>query len=420
MSRPSKFVVPAAVLTVVVLAYGIGSSAPGGDKAQPRSYVVYPTQSLPLRFSHAKHVGVIGADCEDCHEKAEESESSLDQLSPTEEACTSCHAIDRKKPQKVVKQGRPPARCDACHPGYTPGGSVPRVNIPAPNLKFNHKKHVGNGIECKQCHGDMVANKVDLATRDQLPKMQLCLDCHNKDRGLRQCTTCHLADAGNRMKTDYPNGKLTPSGVLRGDRHDLGFRTGHRFVAQNDPQYCESCHTKSFCNDCHNGVTKPMDFHVGDYVTLHPIDARRDQTKCSSCHRRQTFCTGCHARSGVAHDTRITEFIAPSLAPAGPRYHPPGWVEFGSGGLVQGARPASHHAFEAQRNIRSCASCHREEFCLDCHSRQTGSFSINPHPAGWAGSWRCRSLRSRAGRMCMRCHVDPRELTCDSSVMMRR
>ncbi len=409
--RSKRFRIVLASLAVIAGAVSVTAKS-RGKSAPARSYIIYPQQSLPLRFDHKLHVGELEADCDDCHDAAGESRSSLDQLLPSEEPCRDCHAIDRKQPNKAVKKGGAPARCDACHPGYTPGAQIQRLRIPTPNLKFDHKAHLDNGISCAKCHGDFVAENVGLATRDQLPKMQLCLDCHSKKRELRQCTTCHLAEFGDRMKTRFPEGELSPSGSLRGDRHDMGFRAGHRFAAQSDPDYCENCHKKSFCTDCHNGVVKPMDLHVGDYVTLHPLDARRDQTKCSSCHRLQTFCTSCHARSGVANDSRLSEFVSASISPAGPRYHPEGWVDFGSGGPVLGQRAASHHAFEAQRNIRSCASCHREEQCLDCHSKQTGSYSINPHPAGWAGSWRCRSLRKRAGRMCLRCHIDPRELKC--------
>jgi len=368
------------------------------------SRIVFPVQDLPLRFSHAIHVGELETSCEFCHEAAPSSQSSVDNLVPTESVCRSCHAIDRTRPDKEVATGAPPARCDACHVGFEPG-TVARVAIPAPNLKFSHKRHVDQGMTCVACHGDLVEQKVGLATRMQLPRMEQCLDCHNRKRGLRACSTCHLAEAGQRIRTDYPNGKLVPSGGLRGDAHDLAFRSNHRAAAQADAGYCENCHTQSFCTDCHNGVVKPMDFHVGDYIALHSIDARRDQGQCSSCHRLQTFCTGCHARSGVSADARVSEFGAASRFGAGPQYHPPGWSDFNG-------RSASHHAFEAQRNIRSCASCHREEFCLDCHSRQGGSVGINPHPRGWAGSWRCKSLRKRAGRMCLRCHVDPGELSC--------
>jgi hypothetical protein len=67
----------------------------------------------------------------------------------------------------------------------------------------------------------------------------------------------------------------------------------------------------------------------------------------------------------------------------------------------------------AQRNIRSCVSCHREQTCLECHtafgagatpsikSQFTGA---NPHPPDWAGSARCKALVARNKRVCLKCH----------------
>ena len=52
---------------------------------------------------------------------------------------------------------------------------------------------------------------------------------------------------------------------------------------------------REFCVDCHDGVSKPLDFHGNDYMSLHTVDARRQSLDCGACHRLQTFCTGCHA-----------------------------------------------------------------------------------------------------------------------------
>jgi hypothetical protein len=85
-----------------------------------------------------------------------------------------------------------------------------------------------------------------------------------------------------------------------------------------------------------------------------------------------------------------------------------------------GSRGVTHHSFQAQRNIRQCASCHQEDFCKTCHSAQLGEhisdrarFAINPHPNGWRNSSRCKALAARAGRMCLRCHTAVNEARCD-------
>jgi hypothetical protein len=382
-------------LLVTMLVLGLAAA----DRLRLPSPVIFPAQRLPLSFSHAEHLRLeIG--CGDCHEYAARSRRAVDNNLPGENTCAACHEIDRARPDKEVAAGEPDARCDSCHPGWDGTGSPPRLVVPAPNLKFNHEAHAQRGIGCRDCHGDLLAEGVGLATRAQLPLMPRCLECHDGQQAPAGCTTCHISERDGRVRTDFPEGRLVPSGTLRGDAHDARFRTEHARVAQNDEGYCASCHVRSFCLDCHDGVVKPMDFHVGDYVNTHAVDARRGAIDCGACHRLQTFCTGCHARGGVAADPRTTVFERPTAenpAPSG-RFHPPGWVAGTSGGGI--LRAAADHSFQAQRNVAACASCHREDFCKACHG------AVNPHPAGFGASARCRALADRSGRMCLRCHTD--------------
>jgi hypothetical protein len=364
--------------------------------------------------------------CEYCHEGAPESTSASDFLIPKEESCSDCHPIDRKQPEKQAKVA---ARCDACHPGYRPGSgeNVARVVVPAPHLKFNHKIHIDQKILCQKCHGSMT--DVELATREQLPRMGLCLSCHigGSKNAPSRCSTCHLVTAAGTMQVSFADveGKLAPSGAIRGDAHTPDFRQHHANVARNDEQYCLNCHRKDECLSCHNGVVKPMDIHANDYVSIHSVEARRDAPKCRGCHRYQSFCLGCHQRSGVALDVPGGMPSRPNASPL--KFHPDGWVTDLAVGYY---RSPNHHAWQAQRNIRSCVSCHREQTCLRCHvSNKLGPDGVtrpfqdgnpevksqyigaDPHARGWGA--KCRALIARNQRVCLKCHVsnDP-NLTC--------
>ena len=83
---------------------------------------------------------------------------------------------------------------------------------------------------------------------------------------------------------------------------------------------------------------------------------------------------------------------------------------------VRQTAPASYHAYEAQRNLRTCTSCHREESCIQCHSALSGGpfgVNANPHPASWTTSGRCQALRGHNPRVCLKCHRDGSpELRC--------
>jgi hypothetical protein len=376
---------------IVVCAF---ASALPADRAQPPwSPVIYPAQRIPLIFSHGKHLA-RGATCNTCHPNAPSSRSSIDNLLPTEAACRACHPIDRNEPAKVAT---PVAACAGCHPGYTAGSVVPRVYLAPSPLKFDHSLHAKSS--CESCHGDM--RVVDLATTRQLPTMASCMTCHTKGAEPRHCTDCHFARTGGLVETTFPHGELVPKRSGLGDDHDVFFMRDHRQQASRADATCNACHDKSECLDCHQGVVKAVDFHQANYLLVHATEAKRGRPDCSACHRAQTFCIGCHERSGLG--TRGDSQF--NSRDPDQQFHPPGWSSSAGG--------TNLHAQAARRNVGACASCHREDDCLECHSAQPGGLRVSPHPAGWRGSLRCRMLDRGNRRMCLRCHIAEDELGCD-------
>ena len=326
-------------IVAIFVALGIASA----DKAGPNenwSPVVYPTQHLPLIFSHAKHAR-LGIACAACHPDAATSRSAVDNLLPTETQCRACHPIDRADPERVVA-GAPPARCAACHLGYAPGKPIERVRLETPPLKFDHAAHAKT--PCSGCHGDL--SKVDLATRAHLPTMQSCLACHREGTQERRCADCHVAKLGGLIETEFAHGTLVPKHTGMGDAHGPGFAKDHRQEAMQPDATCGACHDRSECVTCHQGVTRPLEFHPGNYLLAHAVEARRGTPDCSACHRAQSFCVGCHERSGIGNRTP-GEFVGSG------EFHPANWI--------------SLHPRDATRNIPPPASCHREEDCIRCH-----------------------------------------------------
>ena len=389
----------AVLALVVVLLFALGvaqrlASAAADDDVLAAgtewSPVVYPLQRLPLTFSHQQHAR-RGTPCLVCHATAATSQSAVDDLLPTELPCRACHAIDRAAPTV--------AACAPCHPGFQLGAPVQTSYLTPPPLKFAHAAHAAE--PCARCHGDMAG--VDLATTKQLPTMGSCETCHTLAATPAHCTDCHLAQRGGLVETHFPHGDLVPGADGLGDAHGAGFATRHQLEARQPGATCGACHDPSECVTCHQGVTKQLAFHPGDYTLTHAIDARRGKPDCSACHRSESFCVACHERSGIATRAR-TDFndVDPGRA-----FHPPGWAARTSGVAV------NLHAQEARRNITSCTSCHREEDCLTCHTAEKGMGNASPHPKSWRGSARCKALDRSNRRMCLRCHVTANELGCD-------
>jgi hypothetical protein len=370
--------------------------APWPDVGPSRA--VYPAQSIPLRFDHGQHVRGQKLACVRCHAMAEKSRVASDRLVPSKhESCDSCHAIDEGKPDKVAS---PAARCDACHLGVQRtalGVTVPKLVLPNPNLKFDHAAHAQKGIGCEKCHGDV--GGLELATRDQLPRMRGCIDCHaagdaggiGKMKGAKgACTTCHLQEKDGTIRTMFSSGVLSPPRWMNNAQHGSDWLERHKRVAGASSSFCGNCHTESQCNTCHADTSKPHAFHPNDWMNLHAVSARFDSPKCSSCHSTSNFCTPCHTRAGLSPG-----LSAASVATAA-RFHPPAAIWSAT------KRAPGHHAFEAQKNINACVSCHVERDCVSCHGgRSVGGAGFDPHGPGF----RCASAFARNPRPCYVCHL---------------
>jgi len=385
-----RLFVLAAIVAVGAVIASARATADAGDGTD-WSPVIYPLQRLPLVFSHKAHLG-RGATCTTCHTTALTSRSALDNLLPTEAACRACHPIDRAQPAKIAT---PVAACAGCHAGWQAGQPIARTYLTPSPLKFDHSAHQMSA--CESCHRGI--REVELATTKQLPTMQSCLACHKQGGEERRCADCHVTQLGGRLATTFEHGELAPRHAGLGDDHGPGFEREHAVQARAPGATCAACHDRSECVDCHQGVVKPAGFHDGNYLLIHAGEARRGRPDCSACHRYESFCVACHEREGLG--TRAVPGFGQPTRP----FHVAGWASTGGGPNL--------HAGEARRNVAACASCHRDEDCMTCHSAEASSARVTPHPAGWRGSARCRALDRANRRMCLRCHIAQDELGCD-------
>lgn len=389
------------------------------------SPVIFPAQKLAIRFNHKRHVRELKLSCTTCHDKAKTSRNSADSLIPRGTRCDGCHSSDHRDPNAVRSD---PAelisQCAFCHVGYRADqpNRVERLSIPAPNLKFNHAVHLARNIQCAQCHGNVDA--LELATRDQLPRMRGCFGCHQmpvpaRGQARGECTTCHLSERGGTMiKTQFATGTLAPPRWLHDAGHGPDWLERHKRIAGADSQFCATCHTESYCAECHDGRVRNRKVHPNDWISMHPMAARELNPNCTSCHRLQSFCIGCHQRAGVTLSGPYANFAGRGT------FHPsdthPGtnqrlWTD--------PPRTSMHHSWEAQRNLNACVSCHVERDCTVCHASarvggrgfgggNTIGAGVNPHPPGFRD--RCSTALHKNARPCLVCHdpADPQLLEC--------
>ena len=208
------------------------------------------------------------------------------------------------------------------------------------------------------------------------------------------CAASGLPPAGPDKRAGRPTWSQTAA-------HGPGWSVRHRVEAGADSASCGRCHTARSCTDCHDGRVRPRELHPADWLVVHSVAARQRSETCSSCHSGQSFCLPCHQRTGVAERAPLA-----MLEQQG-RIHPPAaeWTD--------SPRSARHHAWQAQRRLAACVSCHTERDCALCHATSAvggiGGDSaalgrgITPHPMGFSNS--CRGALRANARPCLVCHA---------------
>lgn len=168
----------------------------------------------PVPFDHSTHVTQLGMDCRYCHSGVEKSANAG---VPTTRLCMNCHTqVQATNPKlapvrKSLETDRP----------------IPWIRVhQAPDyVYFNHAVHVGRGISCVECHGQV--NEMKIIRHDQPMSMGWCLSCHR--------------DPASKIR---PLDKVFDLTWKAGDDKAQAAQ-GRRLVEQwnvNPPQNCAGCH----------------------------------------------------------------------------------------------------------------------------------------------------------------------------------
>ncbi|MCA9738419.1 MAG: hypothetical protein R3E98_06500 [Gemmatimonadota bacterium] len=210
-----------------------------------------------------------------------------------------------------------------------------------------------------------------------------CGTCHTQD----DCTSCHVAPIPVPVQP-LPSRSATRApgvGLVRAepDSHLRPFfATDHGALAAGSLASCSGCHTTETCTQCHD-APRSGGFHPSAFAARHAAEAFGATMDCATCHSTEAFCRACHVEAGLGSTGRL-----------GPGYHDaePLWL--------------LRHGQPARQALESCAGCHQQRDCLQCHST-TGSFQVSPHGPDFDAdrAW------ERSAPTCLACHVaDPRTL----------
>jgi hypothetical protein len=389
-----------------------------------------------LRFDHGAHqagleaAGEPAETCASCHTAPGTGRMAIEDR-VREDTCFACHAHaseDHFQGDLSGPDGSPSGSggaCATCHLPLAatrfPVGRIASLPVPADHLDgaFVPSTHgaaaTATPTRCATCHteqrclachvdvGNPVIARIPAAPpelelpraaaaypvpashrRDlwaerhsPVPEAASCNTCHTRD----DCTACHVSPTPAVFEGLPLRASVSAPGVGLGaspppSHASPFFHEAHATLAAADDGGCATCHTVSYCSDCHDGPATGG-YHPTGFVGAHAAVAFGRVDECASCHETAVFCRSCHVDSGLGTSGRLE---------AGYHDAEPVWL--------------LRHGQAARQNLESCASCHQQRDCVQCHGA-LGSFKVSPHQPGFdaAAAW------ARSPRTCLACHV---------------
>lgn len=351
---------------------------------------VYQKVVIEQCFScHQGEDHLVDASCRTCHPPAAETEMGGEwlamlpypadhatgdflpelhgQLAATDGArCATCHTRER---------------CTSCHVNAGAVAEIAAVPEAPPSLQL--PRYAAHYVP-PPSHAD----RDFLDGHGASASPEACATCHTQN----DCVACHRAELPATVAAMPRAEDVRAPGVLLETKppssHSVAsFVTAHGGLAAADASSCASCHTRTFCSDCHDAAAVSVAlpsaiaggaFHPPNFMARHSAVAYGRQLECSNCHDTGAFCRECHEQAGFQSSGRL-----------GQGFHDaePTWL--------------LRHGLPARQALESCATCHTQTDCLQCHST-LGAFKVSPH----GSDFDARSAWEKNPAICFACHVD--------------
>ena len=155
------------------------------------------------------------------------------------------------------------------------------------------------------------------------------MNCHEVTDDSQDCYKCHTQ-----------NEKLKPN------EHTNLWKSIHGNFSESSGKNCSSCHTESYCMDCHLGENLFNQSHPPEFMITHAFSYMTRESDCASCHGGYNDCIECH--------TQI-DYVVPM------DHNSADWITAG-------------HPLEAKINMDLCVTCHtkadqQQPQCALCHTK---------------------------------------------------
>lgn len=256
-----------------------------------------------------------------------------------------------------------------------------RAKQPGHEIRMSHAVH--QDLPCEGCHENLATS---VAISDGLrPPEATCLGCHSDKKEGGDCGFCH---------TDKNHPATYPK-----QSHDIVF--SHKAHLERTKNDCTVCH-KKLSDFRQPGFTPPT---MQACATCHNQDI--DQGACSKCHTDlkkyplKPITELAHTGDFVKQHARAARATADSCA----QCHDQSFcsdchaktvatrieikfTENAKSDFIHRGDYLTRHSIEARADQASCQRCHGQSFCTKCHEAWNvgpgGSNPRSPHPAGWS------------------------------------
>ncbi len=293
----------------------------------------------------------------------------------------------------------------------------PKPPTPPDRLIFSHERHRQADVDCATCH-EKVYEAVNL-DGDFLPPEAVCMDCHEEEKQAGNCAMCH---------TDAAKAKGYPPS-------ESHLRMSHAEHVERAHEDCSTCHTALYepgpprnltpsmkgCVSCHE---HEQEFADGDCMGCHkdlydlkPGDQFSHQGDFIQRHASLALdsaatCAVCHGQAFCA-DCHSGTVVAPIEIRFADRTERP---------FVHRNDFVGRHSVEATAEPARCLRCHGPEptFCENCHTLQNltsqAANPTSPHPANWVFPPGAPNGHAVAARQqitnCASCHDQGAQSVC--------
>jgi len=252
-------------------------------------------------------------------------------------------------------------------------------NGDALRLKFSHELHVKqNGMACLDCHG--AAKTSELATDNLRPTHDNCATCHS-DQVTSTCGYCHV-NPDSIEPAPRPVREITFSHAKHVAMEGVECATCHQNIEDTTVAGPQNMPAMSACTSCHNdkAVSAACEACHTNFANLIPQDHlagmfRQDHKRLTRLGSLDVSCATCHTQNFCADCHGATALL-----------------QIGKGGLM--AEPSPRMQIKDSPKTMNLLAVHPLDYkfthgvdakakstdCYSCHSEQT--FCSECHAAG--------------------------------------